>query len=144
MFIARSRTVGADAPFLVAHWRDAPTWWADRWPNFTPERIACRHCGELLIDPEALDRLQAARWVPSGGPLVIWSAYRCPIHNALVGGAPRSMHKYGRAFDVRTSVAQRDDHERRAIAAGFTGFGYYRNFLHIDTGRRRSWGSWDR
>lgn len=131
-----------DPPFHVKHWRDAPDWWGGRWPNFHPREIACRHCGAILIDPPALDALQAARSVGARTPLTILSGYRCPVHNALVGGAPRSMHLYGKAFDLRTTVAERYDHRLRALTGRFTGFGYYRTFLHIDMGRTRSWGSW--
>lgn len=68
------------------------------------------------------------------------SAYRCPIHNALEGGAPLSMHKFGRAFDVRLQGHQKARLIAHARAVGFTGFGInYRSFLHIDTGSKRSW-----
>lgn len=93
-----------------------------------------------MVVPDAIDRLQRARNM--GGALVVLSAYRCGIHNARVGGAPRSMHKTGAAFDLRTLPAQRQYTLTHARVAGFTGFGFYRTFLHVDTGRERSWGSW--
>jgi uncharacterized protein YcbK (DUF882 family) len=75
------------------------------------------------------------------------SGYRSPqtnekMHNRSSGVAKRSLHVVGRAIDVRM-VGYRTDHLRDlALAAGRGGVGYYRasNFLHIDTGRVRSWG----
>lgn len=35
-----------------------------------------------------------------GGPVLVNSGYRCPKHNAEVGGVPRSQHMVGEAADV--------------------------------------------
>jgi hypothetical protein len=80
------------------HWRDVPesTW---RWPNFSPAEIACRGTGKLLINEPALDKLQALR-DRLGKPLIVRSAYRSPEHNRAVGGATRSKHLDGAAFDI--------------------------------------------
>lgn len=111
-----------------------------RWPNFTPQEVACRD-GSMLIHPPSLDKLQRLR-NRIGGPLVIHSAYRSGRYNRMCGGADGSMHLCARAYDV--SMAGHDPHEfeRHARAAGFTGFGFYKhqNFMHIDTGPAREWG----
>ena len=123
---------------LYPHHSEVPAA-AWRWPNFAPVEIASRGDGSLLVVEEALDALQAAREA-LGRPLRINSAYRDPTHNALVGGAPRSKHKEGHAFDVALA-----GHDRGALiaalrAAGFRGFGLrYRTFVHVDMGRERSW-----
>ena len=80
------------------HWRDVPknAW---RWPNFSPAEIACRGTGKLLINEPALDRLQALR-DRLEKPLIVRSAYRSPEHNRAVGGAQRSKHLGGAAFDI--------------------------------------------
>ena len=80
------------------HWRDVPknAW---RWPNFSPAEIACRGTGKLLINEPALDKLQALR-ERLGKPLIVRSAYRSPEHNRAVGGATRSKHLHGAAFDI--------------------------------------------
>ena len=80
------------------HWRDVPgsAW---RWPNFSPAEIACRGTGKLLINEPALDKLQALR-DRLGKPLIVRSAYRSPEHNRAVGGATRSKHMDGAAFDI--------------------------------------------
>ncbi|WP_444430959.1 D-Ala-D-Ala carboxypeptidase family metallohydrolase [Rhodobacter capsulatus] len=117
-------------------WRDFPLhlW---RWPNFSPAELACNGTGALRIDPESLDKLQALR-DRMGAPLVINSAYRSPLHNRRVGGAPASQHLQAKAFDIR--LDGHDPHELEAAAreVGFTSFGRYHGprypapFLHVD------------
>lgn len=126
---------------LYRSWRDFPLdeW---RWPSFSPAEMACRGTGQLLIDEPSLDKLQALRNV-LGKPMIVQSAYRSPEHNRKVGGAKHSQHLYARAFDI--SMANHDPaaFEVAARAVGFTGFGYYprQNFMHIDTGPSRTWGT---
>ena len=117
------------------------TWWRRRWPNFHPRELACRHCGELVVDTDTLDALQRQRSAGTA-PIVVTSAYRCPLHNALVGGAPLSMHRVGKAVDQALRGRDPSGAEQMALRSGFTGVGRYRTFIHTDTGRRRSWGSW--
>jgi len=107
------------------------------WTNFSPEEMACRHCGDQYHWPAFLDRLQAAR-MAVGRPFRILSAHRCALHNARVGGAPLSQHL---RLAVDISVV---GHERAVLlaacrTAGFTGFGFYHTFLHIDLGPPRQW-----
>lgn len=134
---------------LYARWQDVPkSEW--RWPNFSPQEIACKGTGSVLVDPDALDRLQALR-TALGRPLIITSAYRSPSHNRNVGGATNSMHLQGRAFDVVMSNQNPSQFEAAAQALGFLGIGHYpaSNFMHIDTrseperwqgkGRNKAW-----
>lgn len=107
------------------------------WPNFTTTEMACRHCGRGYHCPEFMDRLQAAREAVCR-PFHILSGHRCALHNARVGGAPLSQHLQ-LAADI--SLYGHDRHYLRAACqrAGFSGFGYYTTFLHIDLGRPRQW-----
>lgn len=106
--------------------------------NFLISEVACRHCGKLLVNDHALDLLQRLR--EEVGPLFIHSAYRCPVHNALVGGAPLSQHKFGRAFDIGLRDYSKITLHYAAKEVGFTGFGLnYKTFIHVDTGPKRSW-----
>lgn len=123
---------------LYRHYSEVPVsvW---RWRNFTPAEIASKGDGSILINEEALDVLQKARDL-AGMPFHINSAYRDPVHNAMVGGAPRSVHKTGCAFDISLRGFDKQELIRICRAAGFTGFGVnYQTFLHVDTGRNRSW-----
>ncbi len=123
-----------------ADWRDVPEklW---RWPNFSPEEIACRGDGTIRINEPALDKLQALR-DHLGVPLIVHSAYRSPAYNRQVGGARYSMHLQGAAFDIAMANHDPESFEAAARETGFTGFGFYprQNFMHIDIGRARQWG----
>lgn len=110
-----------------------------RWRHFAPRELASKGDGSLLVDADALDKLELARRI-LGQPMVILSAYRDPIHNAKVGGAPLSQHKFGKAFDIRLSGLDKWQLLTACQRAGFTGFGFYSTFLHVDTGKPRTWG----
>lgn len=123
------------------HFRLVPeTLW--RWRNFSPAEIACRGTGQIKLHPEALDKLQALRDL-LGKPLIVRSAYRSPEHNRAVGGAPRSKHMAGIAFDIAMSNHDPARFEEAARAVGFQGFGHYprAGFMHIDLGPARVWGT---
>jgi len=127
-------------PTLFKHYSEIPDG-AWRWRNFPPAEIACRGTGEILVDPDALDALQALR-SHLGKPVMVNSAYRSARHNQKVKGAKNSQHLYGRAFDI--SMSNHDPHvfEAASRAAGFQGFGRYprQNFMHVDMGPARIWG----
>lgn len=130
-------------PTRFKHYSQIPPG-AWRWRNFRLAEIACRHCGEIIVDPVALDRLQQLR-DQLGVPIMVNSAYRCPVHNRAVSGVPGGQHLLGKAFDI--SMANHDPHdfEAAARAVGFRGFGFYPkaagNFMHIDMGPSRTWGT---
>ena len=130
----------SDTVKTYRHWRDVPerAW---RWKNFSPAEIACRGTGQLKLHPEALDQLQALR-DRLGKPLIICSAYRSPEHNRAVGGATRSKHMEGTAFDIAMANHDPAAFEVAARDVGFLGFGFYprSGFMHIDLGPARSWG----
>ena len=119
------------------HWRDVPesTW---RWPNFSPAEIACRGTGKLLVNKPALDKLQALR-DRLGKPLIVRSAYRSPEHDRAVGGATRSKHLDGAAFDIAMANHDPVAFEAAAREMGFLGFGFYprSGFIHVDLGPAR-------
>lgn len=114
-----------------------------RWRFFRPAEIACRGSGMVLLTEQAMDALDHLERLRErmGHPLIVNSGYRSPAHNRRVGGAARSRHLDGVAFDI--SMANVDPHrfESEARALGFNGIGLYppqkptgaRNFIHIDT-----------
>lgn len=120
------------------HYSDVPL---NEWnyKYFKPKEIACKGDGSLLVNGDALARLDILRKL-IGKPLYINSAYRSPLHNARVGGSPMSEHKNGTSFDISINNLDKYELEKLAKKVGFTGFGYYNTFLHVDTGRKRWWG----
>ncbi len=125
---------------LFTHYEEAEDVW--EWsPQFTPKEIACRGDGSLLVNPQALDVLLRARLL-ADRPFRILSAYRSPRHNALVGGAPKSAHKDGIAFDIALAGHEPDELLAVCRAAGFGSFGKYNTFLHVDLREGRRWGKW--
>ena len=112
-------------------------WQPERWPNFSIEELACRHCQAMYIWPEFLDRLQSAR-NDAAKPFRILSGHRCSLHNVRIGGAPLSQH-LRLAVDISLVRHDRRHLLRVCSDAGFRGFGFYQTFLHIDLGRKRHW-----
>lgn len=110
-----------------------------RWPDFKPSEIACKGTGELMIDFDAMDKLQALR-KRLGVPFTPNSAYRSIAHNKKVGGSPNSMHLHGKAFDIPIKKGMtREQIKLAARSEGFTGIGEYGTFIHVDTGAARYW-----
>ena len=99
------------------------------------------------IDRNLLDQLYVLQQsVDSGGVFEVISGYRSPRTNASLrnksnGVATKSLHMQGRAIDIRlTDVATRNLHKAAmAMKAGGVGFYKKSNFLHLDTGRFRTW-----
>jgi G3E family GTPase len=56
---------------------------------------------------------------------IIWLLYRSPEHNRAVGGAGRSRHLDGAAFDIAMANHDPVAFEAAAREVGFLGFGFY-------------------
>ena len=74
------------------------------------------------------------------------SGYRSPATNAMLnsrssGVAKRSLHMDGRAIDVRLTGYRTDRVRDLALSLKAGGVGFYRksDFVHLDTGRVRTW-----
>jgi len=69
--------------------------------NFKLREFLCPHCGEgaTIVKPELFAALERVR-KHYGKPMPVNSGYRCPVHNAKIGGAPRSAHVDGMAADI--------------------------------------------
>jgi len=99
------------------------------------------------IDPALFDILHDLRTATgTASPFQVISGYRSPRTNGMLrerssGVASGSLHLQGRAVDIRladvSSAALRD----AAIRLHRGGVGYYAtsDFVHIDTGRFRTW-----
>lgn len=132
------RVVLGNRVLFYGDWRNADS---EHWPykSFRPVELACKETGSLVLDLDAMDKLQTLRDYLSM-PLVLDSAYRSPQHNTAIHGEPDSQHMLGKAFDIALSghITQ----ERLVAAAqrcGFTGIGLYDTFVHVDTGPSRTW-----
>jgi uncharacterized protein YcbK (DUF882 family) len=107
------------------------------------------YTGEVgRIDPQLFDLLHRVRGlVGARTPFEVISGYRCPTTNqhlrATGGGgvARRSLHMDGRAIDVRLAGVKLADLRDAALSLQGGGVGYYARdgFVHLDTGRVRSW-----
>ena len=116
--------------------------------HFSWSEAECRHCRQLPpdLEPNVIATAEMAEKVRAhlgGQPMRILSWFRCPEHNAEVGGAKNSMHLQGKAIDfvlkdmppkhVQVKV---EELQREGIVGGL---GSYSGFTHADTGPRRSW-----
>lgn len=99
------------------------------------------------IDPELLDLLAKLHGVlDSREPFHVISGYRSPKTNAMLrkrssGVAKKSYHMRGKAIDVYLPDRDLALLRRAAMNLKRGGVGYYpkSGFVHIDTGRVRSW-----
>lgn len=112
-----------------------------RWPSFKFSELCCKGTGSLRVNYETMDALQTLRYAV-GGPIIVYSFYRSEEYNRQVGGAEDSLHMAGRAVDTplfNGNLVGRAKLVHLASSKGFRGFGFYKNFNHIDTGRTRFW-----
>jgi len=93
---------------------------------------------------DALARLRAS--LETEQPFHVISGYRSPATNARLaaassGVARRSLHLEGRAIDIRLPGRSLEQVRRAAVSLQAGGVGYYRSsdFVHLDTGRVRTW-----
>jgi uncharacterized protein YcbK (DUF882 family) len=78
--------------------------------------------------------------------LHVISGYRSPETNKMLaaqsgGVAKHSMHLDGKAIDIRMPGTELKQVHKAALAAKGGGVGYYEKsqFVHMDTGRVRTW-----
>ncbi len=99
------------------------------------------------IDPRLLDLVVSVqRKVGAKGAVHIISGYRSPATNAMLasysdGVASHSLHMEGRAVDIRLPGHSIRHVGRAALSLKAGGVGAYpaSDFVHIDTGRIRTW-----
>ncbi len=101
------------------------------------------------IDPKLLDILHDLhRLMDSDEPFKVISGYRSPATNAMLANrssavSRRSLHMKGMAIDVDLPDRSLAALCKTALTMRRGGVGYYPKpgFVHLDTGRVRSWGS---
>jgi uncharacterized protein YcbK (DUF882 family) len=108
-----------------------------------------RNGEEHPIDPALYDYLHEVAVLADRTPeFEVISGYRSPATNAMLharsnGVAQKSLHLDGKAIDIRLVGSDIGKVRQLALGLGRGGVGYYResNFVHLDTGRVRSWGA---
>jgi len=110
---------------------------------FSDEELTCHCCGQYPkggMDQNLLDLLDDIREAV-GGPVEISNAYRCPEHNAAVGGVSNSQHVQGTAADVIVPPGWTVD-RLAALASTLDADGigryYASNFVHVDVREGRT------
>jgi len=99
------------------------------------------------IDPALLDQLHVLHAATGGKqPFEVICGYRSPKTNAMLAShsekvSPRSLHLRGKAIDIRLGDVPLARLRDAALKLRRGGVGYYpaSNFVHVDTGRVRSW-----
>jgi uncharacterized protein YcbK (DUF882 family) len=99
------------------------------------------------IDPKLMDYLyDVAQRIGVEPKFSVISGYRSPqtneqLHERSSGVSSHSLHMEGRAIDVRLAGVDCADLAGRALELRRGGVGYYRqsDFVHMDTGRFRTW-----
>lgn len=99
------------------------------------------------IERGLLDQLHLlGQGIKPDGVFEVISAYRSPETNATLhekssGVAKQSLHMVGKAIDVRLDGVKTRDLRDAALKLRAGGVGYYpeSDFVHLDTGRVRSW-----
>ncbi len=99
------------------------------------------------IDPRLIDVLFVLQQrMKNFTPFDVFSGYRSPATNARLrrhdGGVARSsLHMQGQAIDVNQSGTRLSSLKKSAISLKAGGVGFYPSsgFVHVDTGRVRSW-----
>jgi len=102
---------------------------------------------EHEIQPDLLDLLhRLAGLTEADRPFQVISAYRSPGTNAMLrkrseGVAAGSLHMVGQAIDIRVDAVPLPKLRAAALSLRRGGVGYYpaSDFVHVDTGRVRTW-----
>lgn len=129
------------------------TYWADG--SYVASELAAvdrllrdHRSGEATaIDRRLFDILYALQTATAArGDFHVISGYRSPATNAALrsrssGVAKGSLHTHGKAIDIRLPGREMKDVHQAALKLRAGGVGYYPrdNFLHLDTGRFRTW-----
>lgn len=129
------------------------TYWAEG--QYQPDELSAIHrvlrdhrTGDIHeIDSHLIDMLNLLHQQMHGKqPFHVISGYRSPKTNAMLsknssGVAKKSLHMQGRAIDIRLPGRELNELRKTAQHMKIGGVGFYpsSDFIHVDTGRVRSW-----
>ena len=107
----------------------------DLSPHFSTSELCCHDCGRCSVSGRLLAALEELRAM-GPEPIVVDDGYRCPEHNASVGGVQDSQHILGTAADIRIlglSVQAMYDRAKQVPEFAAGGIGVYdTGFIHVD------------
>jgi len=109
--------------------------WA-KYPNFTPEELACKHCKAQGITSEIMDILQSIR-TSMDKPVFLSSGYRCVKHPVEQEKDRPGEHTFGMAVDIIAYGARALEIIRLAQSLGVKRIGVHQKgnpngrFVHI-------------
>ena len=108
--------------------------------HFAKSEFVCHCCGrgEEKIDLRLIELLEQLR-AKAGKPVHVNCGYRCPTHNAEVGGVPNSQHVLGTAADITIPEIGFERARELVESIDFDGTGFYPPlngggawFIHVD------------
>ena len=108
--------------------------------DFSTDEFRChgKNCCDhkFMADPALIRGLQDLREAVHG-PIIVLCGYRCPKHNAEIGGTIGSQHMVGRAADINIpgfTVEQMALLAESIHVFNGGGIGRYphKNFVHVD------------
>ena len=99
--------------------------------NFTSEEFECPCCGELIVSPALISKLQELRDIV-GKPIRITSGYRCIQYNKSVDGYSNSPHTEGVAADIKVKGMTPVTLAVLADRIKYIRIGIYKSHTHID------------
>lgn len=110
--------------------------------------LRCHHTNQIRpIDVGVIDLLcEIKDRFASMGEIHIVSGYRSPEYNAYLSSigrhvSPESLHLSGLAIDFAIPGIPPRELSKRAVQFQAGGVGLYPDFVHIDVGRVRQWGT---
>ena len=106
--------------------------------HFAKSEFVCHCCGQGTVTPRLVELLELLR-AKANAPVHVNCGYRCPKHNAEVGGVPNSQHVEGTAADITIPNIGFDKARQIVQSLPFDGTGFYPPlenggalFIHVD------------
>lgn len=108
--------------------------------NFKVREFRCKDGSDkILIDVDFVkDKLQAIR-EHFGAAVTVNSGYRTAEYNKKVGGASKSYHMTGQAFDIVVKGHTPHEVAQYAQSIGINGVIEYGTFVHVDSRKTKYW-----
>ncbi len=108
--------------------------------NFKVSEFRCKDGSDkILIDVDFIqNKLQAIR-DHFGAPVTVNSGYRTESYNKKVGGAKKSYHMKGQAFDIVVKGHTPAEVARYAQSLDVKGIIQYNGFVHVDSREVKYW-----